>query len=63
MSSDQKRIVNEDDPVTLPADTLAILNEFLQNKREQESSESNEPDKQDIFEEDWVCLLLMIDSK
>lgn len=63
MSSDQEKIDNEDDPVTLPADTLAILNEFLQNKREQESSESNGPDKQNMFEEDWVCLLLVIDSK
>lgn len=63
MSSDQERINDEDDPVALSADTLAILNEFLQSKREQESSESNGPDKQDMFEEDWVCFLIVIDSK
>lgn len=48
MNSEQSQF--EDDPVELPADTLAILSEFLQNKQEQESSETGK----DIFEEDWV---------
>lgn len=61
MSSDQDRIENEDDPVALPADTLAILNEFLQNKRDQESFESNGPGNSVMFEEDWVCLLIVIE--
>lgn len=60
MSSHQDRIVNEDDPVTLPADTLVILNKFLQNKLEQESAESNGLNKQAMFEEDWVCLMLIL---
>lgn len=39
----------DDDLVELPPDTLAILNEFLQNKDNQKSLES-----EDVFEEDWV---------
>lgn len=36
--------------ISLPPDTLAILQEFLENKRLQESFESNSG----VFEEDWV---------
>lgn len=39
----------DDDPVELPPDTLAILNEFLQNKNKQTSLEC-----EDMFEENWV---------
>lgn len=38
----------DDDPVELPPDTLAILNEFLQNKDKKKASEC------DMLEEDWV---------
>lgn len=41
----------KDEDVELPADTLAILSEFLKNKLERESSKTfNKCD----FEEDWV---------
>lgn len=39
----------DDDPVELPPDTLAILQEFLQNQNMQKSLES-----EDMFEENWV---------
>lgn len=39
----------DDDPVELSPDTLAILQEFLQNKNTQKSLEC-----EDMFEEDWV---------
>lgn len=41
---------NVEDEISLPPDTLAILAEFLENKKKQEYIESN----QNIFEEDWV---------
>lgn len=48
---------SDDEKIELPADTLAILNEFLQNKREQdlkaeEGDQSNTTNG--VFEEDWV---------
>lgn len=39
----------EEDSVELPADTLAILREFLQNKDMQKTLNGEE-----TFEEDWV---------
>lgn len=39
----------DDDPVELPPDTLAILQEFLHNKDLQKSLEP-----EDMFEENWV---------
>lgn len=42
--------VADEDPIELPPDTLAILNEFLRNKSAQESLETNHGS----FEEDWV---------
>lgn len=46
-------LCNDEDPVKLPDDTLAILNEFLQNKKERESLESHNQSN-NIFEENWV---------
>lgn len=49
-NTNQDRNGEEDkDPVELPPDTLAILQEFLQNKDKQSSSECEE-----MFEENWV---------
>lgn len=45
----------DDDPVELPPDTLAILNEFLQNKDKQKSLECG-----DMFEENWVQSIYII---
>lgn len=45
---------NED--ITLPPDTLAILQEFLENKKLQESVGLNSGS----FEEDWVYIFLSI---
>lgn len=42
--------VADEDPIELPPDTLAILNEFLRNKSKQESLETSHGN----FEEDWV---------
>lgn len=42
---------DDDDEVRLPADTLAILGKFLQEREEQQQTESD-----GIFEENWVCL-------
>lgn len=42
--------IEDDDPIELPSDTLAILNEFLQNRNMQESTEKSHSN----FEEDWV---------
>lgn len=39
----------DEDPVELAPDTLAILQEFLQNRDVQRSAECGE-----MFEEDWV---------
>lgn len=46
----------DDDDIKLPADTLAILNEFLRNKNEAEQLELQiDGDNMDkAFEEDWV---------
>lgn len=41
------------DTDTLPADTLAILQEFLRNKDLQKTVECEE----NVFEEDWVLQL------
>lgn len=45
--------IEDDDPIELPSDTLAILNEFLQNKSMQESTGTSHIN----FEEDWVKYL------
>lgn len=45
--------IEDDDPIELPSDTLAILNEFLQNKSMQESTGTSHSN----FEEDWVKYL------
>lgn len=37
--------IQEDDDVKLPADTLAILNQFLEEKAKE--------DKEDLFSENW----------
>ncbi|XP_017033060.1 protein-lysine N-methyltransferase CG9154 [Drosophila kikkawai] len=46
-----------DDDVTLPADTLAILNEFLAERSSREAEEKdrivNKTGKEGFFEEDW----------
>lgn len=42
--------LEDNDSITLPPDTLAILKEFLQNQKIRESMES----QQATFEEDWV---------
>lgn len=44
----------EDDDLKLPADTLAILNEFLREKHDNENSELCNPNAVDSFEENWV---------
>lgn len=41
----------EEDEPELPPDTLAILEEFLQNKNERNCSELR------FFEEDWVSII------
>lgn len=47
-----------DDDVSLPADTLAILNEFLAERSKREAEEEdrilNKTGKDALFEEDWV---------
>lgn len=50
-----------DDDLTLPADTLAILNEFLHEKAVLESNEqiSNGADK--TFGENWVSTFFFTD--
>lgn len=47
----------DDDDVALPADTLAILNEFLRAKYENDQLEQQsdgDNNKNIMFEEDWV---------
>lgn len=48
----------DNDDITLPADTLAILNEFLaersQRERDEEQRVVNKTGKDAHFEEDWV---------
>lgn len=47
----------DEDPVELPADTLAILNEFLQEQQKQkvEAEQSNgNGNGVCVFEENWV---------
>lgn len=59
MSTEQiqlEKSEEDDDPVELPADTLAILNEFLQSKQEQESVESGVAD----VEENWACYFIYL---
>lgn len=55
MSTEPDQINGDDETIELPADTLAILNEFLQSKQEQEASQK----KDDLFEEDWVRIHLI----
>ena len=45
--------VADEDPIELPPDTLAILNEFLRNKSTQESLDTSHGN----FEEDWVVYI------
>lgn len=54
--------VDDEDPVKLPDDTLAILNEFLQNKKERESLESHNQSN-NIFEENWVNYNRFVSTK
>lgn len=48
----------DNDDITLPADTLAILNEFLAERSQREHDEEqrvvNKTGKDAHFEEDWV---------
>lgn len=44
----------EEDCMALPSDTLAILDEFLQNRTKHESMVSD----QGTFEENWVIFLI-----
>lgn len=48
----------DDDDIKLPADTLAILNDFLQNKNHTEQLELqiDGTNSNNTFEEDWVGL-------
>lgn len=48
-NNNENKEERDDDPVELPPDTLAILQEFLQNQNMQKSLES-----EDMFEENWV---------
>lgn len=47
-----------DDDICLPADTLAILNQFLAEKAQREQEELDKIEqkagKEAVFEEDWV---------
>lgn len=47
-----------EDEITLPADTLAILNEFLAERSKREAEEEdrivNKTGKDAVFEEDWA---------
>lgn len=62
MSGEQKETnlqtdaIDDDDDLKLPADTLAILNEFLQNKKQTEQLElqADGENSSRTFEEDWV---------
>lgn len=45
---------DDDDAVKLPADTLAILNEFLRNKAYNETRELQQAESVNSFEENWV---------
>lgn len=49
---------DSDDDITLPQDTLNILNEFLKEKQEREEEETNIINSKDgksiEFEENWV---------
>lgn len=48
----------DDDDIKLPADTLAILNDFLHNKKHTEQLELqiDGTNSNNTFEEDWVGL-------
>lgn len=50
--SESSFISDIDDDIHLPADTLAILNEFLYEKQQSEAQKSHS----DEVEEDWVSL-------
>lgn len=54
MSGEQNDPFDGDD-IKLPADTLAILNDFLRNKNQSEQLELQIDGENDKFEEDWVC--------
>lgn len=51
----------DDEVISLPADTLAILNQFLAEKAQREQVElekiKQKAGKEANFEEDWVILL------
>lgn len=47
----ESKNMEDDEDLNLPADTLAILNEFLREKREHENAEQKTVDS---FEENWV---------
>lgn len=49
INDEQRDNIEVDDDIVLPADTLAILNEFLREKAETESTENSQS-----FEENWV---------
>lgn len=55
----------EDDDISLPADTLAILQQFLAEKAQREQQELEKIEqkvgKEAEFEEDWVSCF--VDSK
>lgn len=44
----------DEDKPKLPPDTVAILEEFLLQK--------NERKKQEVFEEDWVCFIQILNQ-
>lgn len=52
----------DDDDIKLPPDTLAILNDFLQNKKHAEQLEQqiDGTNSNNTFEEDWVGSQIML---
>ena len=53
-----------DDDISLPADTLAILNQFLAEKAQREQQElekiEQKAGKEAEFEEDWVSIIIFL---
>jgi len=60
----QQILSMDNDDITLPADTLAILNQFLAERTQREHDEEqrmvNQTGKDAHFEEDWVQKLTAI---
>lgn len=56
--SDNK--MQDDEDLNLPADTLAILNDFLREKHEHENVELDNCKTVDSFEENWVSRALIL---